>query len=99
MILHLLQAYLRIQVSFPPNFDILPEGLAPQDQWGQVVLGLVVVEAEWVYFDQLGHCCLQDLELPDLELELQDLELDFRLQDPEVGLWDLVLHPQIDLEH
>ena len=74
-------------VSFLPNFDKIPEGQAPPDQWGLDVLGSVVVEAVWVHFDQLGHCCLQDLEL-----ELQDIELDF-------GLQDLVLHPWIDLEH
>ena len=80
MILHLLQVYLRIQVSFLPNIDKLLEGQAPPDQWGLAVLWPVVVEVEWVHFDQLGHCCLQDLELPDLELELglQDPELDFR---------------------
>ena len=90
MILH--QVYLRIQVSFLPNFDKIPKGQAPPDQWGLAVLRLVVVEAVQVHFEQLGHCCSQDLELLDLELELQDLELDF-------GLWDLILHPQIDLEH
>ena len=51
------------------------------------MLGPVVVEAAWVHFDQLEHCCLQDLEL---DFELQDLEPDFQ---------DLTLHPQIDLEH
>ena len=42
-------------------------------------------------FEQLGHYCLQDLELPDLELELglQDLKLDFGLQDLELNLQDL----------
>ena len=66
-----------------------------------VVLGPVVVEVAWVHFDQLEHCCLQELELPDLKLELglQDLELDFGLQDIEPDLQDLALHPQIDLEH
>ena len=60
------------------------------------MLGPVIVAAAQVYFDQLEHCCLQDLEL---EVGLQDLELDFELQDPELDLWDLTLHPQIDPEH
>ena len=95
MILHLLQVCLRIQVSFPSNFDKILEG------WGLVVLRPVGVEAAWEHFDQLEHCCLQDLELLDLELDfgLQDLELDFGLQDLELDLWDLTLHPQIALEH
>ena len=81
MILHLLQVYLRIQVSFLSNFDKVLEGKAPLDQQGLVVLGLVGVESEQVHFDQLEHCCLQDPELPDLELELrlQELEFDFGL--------------------
>ena len=66
------------------------------DQWELVVLGPVVVAAVWVYFDQLEHCYLQDLEL---EVGLQDLELDFHLPDLELDLQDLALSPQIDLEH
>ena len=73
MILHLLQVFLRIQVSLLPNFDKLLEGQAPPDQWGLAVLRWVVVEAEQVHFDQLGHCCLQDLELPDLDLQTLSL--------------------------
>ena len=96
MIPHPLQVYLSIQVSFLSNFDKIPEGQAPPDQWGLVVLGPVVVAAAQVHFDQLEHCCLQDLEL---DFEQQDLELDFRLQDLEPNLWDLAPHPQIDLEH
>ena len=51
------------------------------DQWGLVVLEPAVVEAAQVHFDQCEHCCLQDLEL------------EFRLQDLEPDLWDLALHP------
>ena len=68
------------------------------DQWELVVLRPVVVAAAWVYFDQPEHCYLQDLE-PELGFELQVLELDFELQVLEIDLWDLVLCPQIDLEH
>ena len=83
MILHLLQVYLRIQVSFLSNFDKIPERQVPPDQWGLVVQGSVCLEAARVHFDQLEHCCLQDLEF---DFRLQDLELELDLQD-------LALHP------
>ena len=67
-------------------------------QWKLVVLGPVVVVAVWVYFDQLEHCYLQDLEL-EVGFRLQVLEPDFDLPDLELDLLDLVPHPQIDLEH
>ena len=98
MTLHPLQVYLRIQVSFLSNFDKLSEGQVLPDQWELVVLGLVFIVAAWVYFDQLEHCCLQDVEL-ELGFELQVLELDFDLPDLELDLQDLVPHPQIDLVH
>ena len=75
--MHPLQVYQRIQVSFLSNFDKLSEGQVLLDQWGLVVLGPVVMEAAQVHFDQLDHCCLQDLEL------------DFGLQDLKPDLWDL----------
>ena len=107
MILHLLQVYLRIQVSFLSNFDKLSEGQVLPDQWELVVLGPVVVAAVQVYFNQLEHCCLPDLELElgfelqvlELDFELQVLKLDFDLPNLELDLQDLALHPQIDLEH
>ena len=63
-----------------------------------------------VHFDQFEQDLELEFELQGLELdsELQELESDFDLRDPELnfGLWDpepdlqdLVLHPQIDLEH
>ena len=69
-----------------------------------------MVVAEWVHFDQLEWDLEQEFELEDLELEfdLQGFEPNFDLQDPEpdsvlwdpvLDLWDLVPHPQIDLEH
>ena len=69
-----------------------------------------MVVAELVYFDQPVWDLELEFELQDLEWEfdLQGLEPDFDLWDPELGfelrdpkpdLQDLVLHPQIDLEH
>ena len=74
------------------------------------MLGLVVVVAGWVHFDQFEQDLELEFELQGLELgselwelepdlDLQDPELDFGLWDPKPDLQDLVLHPQIDLEH
>ena len=84
MILHPPQVYLRIQVSFLSNFDKLSEGQVLLDQWELVVLGPVVDAAVQVYFDQLEHCYLQDLEL-GVGFELQVLVPDFDLPDLELG--------------
>ena len=65
---------------------------------------------DWYILTKFEQDLELELELQDLELEfdLQGLEPDFDLQDPELGfelwdpvldLWDLVLHPQIDVEH
>ena len=108
MILHPLQVYLRIQVSFLSNFgkilegqalpdqqELVVQGLVEQsllDQLDWVVLVLVVVEAAQEYFDQLEW----DLKL---SFGLQNLGLDFELQDLELDLQDLASCPQIDFEH
>ena len=66
--------------------------------------------AGWVYFDQPEQDLELEFELQDLELgsELQELKPDFdmwdselnlELWDPQPDLWNLALHPQIDLEH
>ena len=65
---------------------------ALQYQQGLVVLELVVVVVVLVYFDQP----VWDLEQ---ESALQVPEPDFVLQDFAFNLWDLELHPQVDLEH
>ena len=90
MILHPLQVYLRIQVSFLSNFGKIHQGQELLDQWELVVQGLFVVAAAQVYFDQLEHCCLQDLEL---EVGLQDLELDLNCRSLSLILtcWTLSL--------
>ena len=66
---------------------------------GPVVLELVMVVVELVYFDQPT----QDLELvlleSDQEFDLQGPEPNFELWNPEPELWDLVLHLHFDPGH
>ena len=87
---HPLLAYLRIQVSYPSNFDKLSREQALSYQQGPVALEVVVVVVELAHFDQPAW----DLELVLLESEqgfdLQGPEPDFEPWDPEPDLWDLV---------
>ena len=69
-----------------------------------------MVVAELVYFDQPVQDLELEFEMQDLEWEfdlkgfepdfdLWDPVLSFELRDHVLDVWDLVPHPQIDLEH